>query len=121
MTTDAGLPIKGYAVCYRRPRMRIVARHAPHSVARGQLALAPGQLFGMIGCRTLSAPLLPYKDRQVLGEQISRAKRSHSAAGPGHPRRSREMTLLADAVPPGRIQFRRIHNVAMRLNMLLSG
>src|SRR5258706_14352646 len=100
--------------------MRIVAGPAPHAVARRQLALAAGELFGMVGGRPLSTRPLPHKDRQVIGEQIPRTKRSHSAARPGHSRRSRQMTLLADAIPAGGAELRWIHDVAMRLHMLLS-
>src|SRR5262249_26277878 len=76
--------------------------------------------FGVVGRRTLSARPIPYQNGQVIGQQISRTKRSHTSARSRDPRRSRQMTLLADTVTARSLEPGRIHDVALRLEMLLA-
>src|SRR4051794_1677174 len=121
MTAVAGLAIERNAAGGCGLRMWVVACPAPQPVARCKLALAPGELFRMVGCGPLSARRIPDKDGHVIGKQISRTKRSDSASRSRHSRSPRQVTLLADAIPACGVEFRRIHDVAMRLDMLLSG
>src|ERR1043166_5895433 len=75
----------------------------------------------MVGSSRLSARRLPHKDGHVIREQISGTKGSDAAARPRHSRRSRQMALLANAIAAGRLELRRIHDVALCFHVLLTG
>src|SRR5262245_34274095 len=98
MTTKACLPVQSGRLRPCRLRMRIVASAAPEPVLRLQLAFAPGKLLGVVGSCTLPIGLVPHKDRQMIGQQITGTERTRGAAGAGNSCGPGQVTLLADAV-----------------------
>src|SRR5207237_984236 len=96
-----------------RLAMRIVARAAPQALPALSLAGALPQFFAVaLGSHAGGAGAGQDEVSEMVGQQRSGPVSFVLRLDARNPRRSRQMTLRADAVPPCRIQLRRVDDFA---------
>src|SRR5581483_6046979 len=105
------LPLK---VCRLRgwggDRMRIVAGPTPKFFAAGPLARALREVFGVAGHLSLRHRTGAHKNDQAIRERLAGRKRLFVPSRLGNSNFAGEVALLADTVPRGGSEFRRIHH-----------